>query len=202
MLAGALNAPTRLQPMTAARDPSQSGSTDLPALFLAFDPQGTSCSAKVTPYVPFTFYVLARRAGIMSCGISAAEFRIDGLPGGWYASPTVADPSFVYVGDPLGGGADLVLPNCPAEHGPVVPLFRVDVLPTTPISDRVLSLQPRDPPINYISCVELLMCNPSYTQVCVDTGDAILNPSPGNVCDGTVLVQPATWSHVKGLYRD
>jgi hypothetical protein len=66
------------------------------AIGLYFDADCTTCSATVTPGDPFTLYVNATLAGGTADGITAAEFRISGMPASWFTFVT-ANPMATVV---------------------------------------------------------------------------------------------------------
>lgn len=164
-----------------------------------FDAAGTQCSRSVTPFGVFDLYVIAKTSGITDCGFTGAEFRILGLPSGWYASVAEA-PAVVYFGEPFAGGVNVAFPTC-QQSGNVL-FYRFSVLPTTAASDLVLQVTGRNPPLNPSFPWPLLtLCNvPGYTKTRVDGLAAYVNPTHAPICDATVSVQPTTWSRMKQLF--
>jgi hypothetical protein len=161
-----------------------------------FDPDGTTCSGTATVGVPLTLYVNANLAGATGDGIISAEFRVAGMPAGWFITVTPSPGSNVALGNLFTGGCAISFPECESSAQHRVNLYSVWVGPTyTPSSEtRLVVVEPQRPSQwNYIT---LQTCNaPVYTTYIVPGGTAILN---GSAC--TVGVAPTTWSALKGLY--
>ena len=168
------------------------------------DSLGESCSARVTPYVPFRLYVLGRLQGFTECGIALGEFGIEGMPAGFYAGWTPNPRALMQLGTPL-TTAGLLFDPCEPGRDVIVHLYTLDVLPTREVQDVVLRVRGGSPPTNAdFPCPWFSLCDraagqPLFTKRCLETPIFILNPSPGNDCITTV--EPRTWGGVKGLYR-
>jgi hypothetical protein len=201
---GDLQAPAFSKTFGAAGAPGRVESESPGTLGVYFDALGQTCSASVTPFVPFTVYLMVLPSGITSCGITGAEFRLEGLPGSWYASVNeLGSPPFV-LGNPITGGTNIVYSTCRSGPGPFVPLFRLDVLPTTQVEDLALTVKAKSPTSNpmWTGPIVTLCDIPAYTAVDIDGGSGLINPTTPPPCQQTVAIQPATWSYMKALYRN
>jgi hypothetical protein len=174
------------------------GTASAASIGLFFDTVGGTCSASVPPFAPFNMYILALQGGPSAGGITGVEFRVDGMPGGWFATPTKNAAFGTELGNPLTGGVNLASATCQSGPGGVLLLYSISGFATSAVSNQYLSVQRHTNPSNpnYL-CPLMVLCDiPVYTKVCVNGGVAIIN---GGQC--TVGVEPASWSAVKALYE-
>jgi len=162
------------------------------------DPGCTSCSLAITPAKSSTLYIRASTEGLPGFGLGSGEFRVIGLPAGWFAISTPA-PDVISVGDPLGAGVGFGFHNL--QTGTCIPLYSVLLIPTVPANDVTLRVTKRDPSsIPAFSCPWLIpACSPScdIIVICVDGGSLFINSS----IPCTVDVTGSSWQGVKSLYR-
>ena len=169
-------------------------------LGIFFDSSGSNCSGSVGVASYAVLYVVLQPAGSTYAGVTAAEFRVDasGASGYLVANEHIIAPVSA-GGSALGSGVTLAFQSC--QNGPVA-FLSFQVLNTgSGIEDGILRIVARQRPSNpAFSCPVAVLCDdPVYTEVCVDAGYALLNPSGSRTCAGGRL--PAEWSRVKGLYR-
>lgn len=175
------------------------GSASAASIGLFFDPAGGTCSTSIAPFTPFTMYILAILGGPSAGGITGAEFRVDGLPPGWFATPTASNPPWnAQVANPFTGGCNIASASCVPGAGGVVQLYMVSGFATSAVSNQYMSVQRHTTPSNpNFQCPLLVLCDiPVYTKVCVNGGVAIIN---GGNC--TVGVEQTSWSTVKALFE-
>ncbi len=160
------------------------------------DPSGASCNLVVNPGVAGTGFLIAIPGGPVT-GITGAEFRVAGLPGGWFAISTPNPASNLSLGDPFTTGANIAFPTCQAG-GPVT-LYTVTLIATSVVTDGLFEVVAKTPPSNpNFDCPLVTLCDaPAFTKVCVGGGAAFLNSS--NEC--TVAVEETSWSRLKALYN-
>jgi hypothetical protein len=168
-----------------------------------FDDHGTKCSGAVPLGAPAVIYIVAHLEGISTCGLSGAEFRVDGLPQGWTALPQPASGAPITIGNPFQGGANIAFGQCQVGTDGAVLLYEVPVFPTTSVHDQYLTVRAHSRPSNPIfNCPLLTLCDlPMFNIVSVAGGQAILNPSREATCDKAVGVEAKSWSQVKGLFK-
>jgi hypothetical protein len=158
--------------------------------------EGTSCSAAVEAYVPFTLYVIADLAGPTTAGISAAEFQIVGLPSEWFILVT-SNPLASFVGgNPAHGNSVIMFPDCQTGSAGRVNLFTIYVGPYWTPDNLRLRVAAWGCPYTCLAPVLRACDAPAYTGYWVPGGEAVLNGPP---C--TVDHEPIAWSEVKQLYR-
>ena len=185
-------------PPVISHDPAENGS-----IGLYFDRSGLMCGGDVVLGVPARLYVVARLAGWTSCGIAGAEFRVVGVPPGWPAV-AIPEPYLLRIGDPLAGGVSVGFVCTRGEAG-AVPLYMIDVFPTSLVSNYEIGIERRQPVIDpRFPCTLVTLCDfPVFTIVCVEGRPAVVNPSPGSRCEiASVSVGRRSWSQVKALYRE
>ena len=173
------------------------GSASAQSIGLYFDPSSATCSSAPTLFTPGTMYVLAVLSGADSGGITGAEFQIQNFPA-WFPSAN-AHAGATTIGNPLTGGANIAFSPCDTGAGGLVVLYTNNYFITSAVSDVTVSILRHTNPSNpFFLCSLVTLCDaPAFTKVCVNGGQAFINPV-GRTC--TVGVQPATWSQVKGLY--
>ena len=179
------------------------------------DADGNSCVINATPYVPTTFFILAKPTiANTNGGVNGAEFRITGAPSGADAvlTATPNPASNLNQGNPFdtGGlapqGCNIAFPTCalPTASG-VVLLYTVQlvVLNGVNVADTEFTVTARNPPTNPISANWLLInaCDaPAFTAVEATGGKAYLNHASPGGCT-TVAVEGKTWGQVKSIYN-
>jgi len=170
------------------------------AIGLYFDADCATCSHTVSIGVPFTLFVNATLEGATVDGTLGAEFRITGMPAGWYTQAVPNPLVEIAVGDPLGGGTAIAFTSCTAPPPPCINLYTVWVVPTTSAENLRLQVEQAISPacetLPPSLCTPLLVgCDIAYTRYPATGGTAILNGPP---C--AVATQLVTWSRVKQMY--
>ena len=167
---------------------------------LAFDPNGERTCGQIPAGSPATLYVVARLSGPSLCGITGAEFRIEGMPAGWVAT---AQPAGLSVGDPLGSiGGNVVFSTCQSpEAGPVL-LYTISIFATSAVTNHTIEVVARNPPTNPVfGCPLATLCDlPLYTMVCMTGGEIHVNAPASGSC-ALMAVEATTWSVIKSLYQ-
>jgi len=164
-------------------------------VFFAAD--GSDCDATQALFTPLDIYIMAVLGGdAAQGGITGAEFRMDGIPPGWFNSATANPVGTVALGNPIGGGCNLGFSSC--QSGALVLLYTINSFATTSLSNLTYRVLPHSTPSNpFFPCPLLVICDaPDYTKVCVPGGTAFVN---GGAC--TVGVAPTSWTGVKALYH-
>ena len=142
-------------------------------------------------------YILAVLGGdAAQNGITGAEFRLDGMPFGWFNNVIANPVAAVALGNPIAGGCNVGFPVC--QTGGTVLLYTIHSFATTSLPNLVYKVYNHGTPSNpFFPCALLSICDaPNYTKVCVPGGSAFVN---GGAC--TVGVEPTSWSGVKALYH-
>lgn len=161
-----------------------------------FDTAATDCDATIQANTPGTFYLIARLEGSFSNGMTGAEFRVTGLPAGWFITNAFPCPCIPELpGNPYAEGVMIGFASC--QPGPLVLLFGTTYFATSAPPDVRLRVTSHSTPSNpNFPCPLLVHCDaPVFTRECVAGGEAIINGPP---C--TVGVAPRSWSSIKGLY--
>jgi hypothetical protein len=153
------------------------------------DPQATSCSATI-PTGPFTLYVLAVLDGPPDDGLVGAEFRIVGIPSGWFASFEHHVDATIRLGDARGDGCALAFTTCHRGSNRIVQIGTLSGYATTN-APGVLRIEPARLFRNtqpescavVTRCDESVECNPAapapgFSKVCVESSDFYFNGSP------------------------
>src|SRR2546426_1017289 len=106
--------------------------------------------------------------GTIIGGITAAEFRIAGLPASW-ATAVDPDPAGTATGDLFGNGVRIAFPNCNPGSGQYLHLFTVRVTALDSSTDVVLMVAAKIPPTDpTFDCALVTKCDaPVFTKVCV-----------------------------------
>jgi hypothetical protein len=159
-------------------------------------PDCSSCNLSVPLAGLGTFYVCALARDFEPSLPDGAEFRVVGVPPGWFIRSVTPNPAAAaIVGNPLGAGVNIAFAT--GQPGPCLNLFTIEVIATTAVSDVVLRVAPHATPSNpAFRCPALFMDWVPYAEICVDGGEMFLNSSR----DCAVGAAPTTWSKVKRLY--
>jgi hypothetical protein len=175
------------------------------------DPTATSCGFQVQPFVPTYFHIVAAIGPQACVGIQGAEFRIDGFPAGWIAVPN-ADPRLPIgpdPGNPFEEGARLLFMSCQTSELGLVPLMTLFVLPTSPVSEQMLTVTAHGATEHpEFQCPLVILCDsPTFTVLYTNGLLARINstywccqfecmfpPCP------PIAVEATTWSGVKAIY--
>jgi hypothetical protein len=162
------------------------------------DRAGTRCNISASPFQLGTMYVLAR--GGSSCALSGAEFRIDGFPSDWQAWVYPSPSTLISIGNPIAGGCNIAFANCLSTSPAPALVYRIDFLPTSVVTNRVLRVDRHSSPACDLFCCPLwVLCDaPIFTKVCIPLFESRLN---GNTDPCTTGVEDASWSAVKAIYR-
>lgn len=159
-------------------------------------PDCSSCNLTMNTPGVGTLYISVVATGLDP--VVGSEFKVVGLPAGWFVSVSPNPNANVVVGDPFGEiGAGIVFPT--GQPGPCVHLYTVTVFATTSVNDVVLRVTMRTPPTNPNKpCpVVFIECDPCDTSVCVGGGSLFINSST----ECTVAIEEGTWSQVKRLFE-
>jgi len=198
---------------------------------LFFDEGAAICQAAVPcgNMTPVRMYVYALLQGSSQFGITGAEYRVTASNGGagWFFAETIVAPVVIGTGafPPSGGGLNVAWPACQVGDGTKVLIEYVDILNLADCSgaEVILTVGKHFTASNqFFQCPLFTLCDvPFYTKVCLGSnlsvcqnpeppfpmnatcstsGEAFLNPGPTRNC--TVAVQDASWSTIKGMYRD
>jgi hypothetical protein len=166
-----------------------------------FDQEGTICSGEVLPFVPTTFYVVARPNGVSSCGFAGTEFRFAGVPDSWQVFPVPPDEALV-LGNPFTIGVNVAFSTCQTSETRVI--YTVLALASEYEPDVMLTIEARNPPTNpRRNCPLMNVCaGEGFPAVCIDGVSCYINPSSPKACAVSTAVAERTWSAVKRLYRE
>ncbi len=178
-----------------------------PRVGIYFDSLGTVTCADLTVGEAVDFWVVAFLDGSELTGLSAAEFRIEGLPESVVYSEVESLHDMSAGKDPSADGATLAWSSCAsALEGPVT-LLHGSLRATEPVPATAIRITGHQIPSNDgFRCPVLTRCNipsacdpdPQSAQVCAVGLPALLNPEP-NPCE--TAITPTSWSHVKRLFR-
>lgn len=176
------------------------------------DPGASSCDLNVQAFIPTTVYIVATLGPQACSGILGAEFRVEGVPLDWYATP-MSDPPVpsIMVGDPFREGTQIRYPACLTSESGVVLLLTMWVFPTSFVIDRQLSVVAHSTPsMPEFQCPYVVFCDaPNYTPLCVQGWTSMVNSQYYPWCcqDACwwqpcppIAVAPRTWAQVKSLY--
>jgi hypothetical protein len=170
-----------------------------------FNQTAQACSGNIPNGTPFTLYILGLLGGPSAGGFQSAEFRVDGMPAGWFATPTQNPAANIVLGNPFTGGTNIAFPVCQFGSGGIVLLFTVNGFATSAVGETYLTVKEHsttpsnpDPGFGTGPCPVQVLCNdPNFTIIEAAGGTAIINGGPCNVA-----VTPSSWSKVKGLYEN
>src|SRR5262245_25774911 len=156
------------------------------------------CGASIAPFMSQTFNIWLCAENQAAAGITAAEFRIAGLPSTWMS--TVFPGAGTMTGDVFGDGVRVAFASCAQPSGVYLQLFSVNIIATDEQSDVLLMVSPTVPVSDpKLTCSFVSLCNaPVFTKVCVGDHGAIINPHVRN-CG--LAVGASSWSGVKSLFR-
>jgi len=173
------------------------GSASASSIGVFFAADGSDCDASQAMNASLDIYILAVLGGdAAQNGITGAEFRLDGMPIGWFNNVIANPVATVALGNPIGGGCNIGFPVC--QTGGTVLLYTISSFATTSLPSLVYKVYNHGSPSNpFFPCPLLVICDaPNYTKVCVPGGTAFVN---GGTC--SVGVEPTSWSGVKALYH-
>lgn len=157
-----------------------------------------SCNLSLESGQVGTIYIKADLTGVWfpRDGLGA-EFRVEGLPAGWFVLSATPNPgASVVAGDPFGSGVRM----CCGMTGPdgCLTLYTVVLAAGTSVQDVVLRIVPATSPSFGLTCPQLfhdaLPLDPPA--VCADGGVLFVNSGT----DCTVPVKASTWSTIKRLF--
>jgi hypothetical protein len=127
--------------------------------------------------------------------LSAAAFRITGLPSGWVALGTPNPAASLSIGDPFGTGVDIVFREL--QTGECINLYRVMLTNPSTADEVVLRVVAKELPDHpAFPCPNVSLDCPCFP-FCVGGGQMFINSSR----ECTVSVESSTWSALKGLYK-
>lgn len=154
------------------------------------------CQANIPVFSTQTFEVLVCLEGPIFDGVTAAEFRINGLPNGWTTLVRPNPEASVVSGDLFGAGARIAFPACEAgNQPPLLELFEFDLTPTDDTRDVLINVAATIPPDPELDCALVRRCDASMSKTCVNGFGAWIN---GGGCP--LAVESVTWGRVKALY--
>jgi hypothetical protein len=147
----------------------------------------------------------------------AADFRIAGLPPGWFYSPVASPIAESMLGDPLGEGATVSFATCQGES--TLLLLTITGFAMSQVGPQYVQvLAPTNGPqgCDYPDAPTMTACTaPAPTTVCMPGSTMLLNqpyscqvqkPAAESraAADPTceVAVDGTNWGFVKSLYRD
>ena len=182
-----------------------SSGVEPPRIGIFFDSLGTLDCAELAVDEPVEYWILAFVEGSALDGITAAEFRVDGLP------PSVTSLESRRLADVgLGAidGSSLAWSACQRPENGVIPLVRGFLVASEPLPTTALRVTGRIRPSNDLFGCPLLTrcdipsaCDPdpvNSSKACAVGLTALVNPEP-NPC--TTATARRTWSQVKKLFR-
>ena len=166
-----------------------------PFIGLYADDTAVLCEADLTPFVPMNVYVFAYLQDIPA--ITAAEFRVDNLPGVAQAIITPTWNTTLVIGTL---GYDLALAFTPALTGPVALLGTLQFLALSDLgADWRMTVMPG------LDCNCLVVVDTDYVEhACEPDHFLTLNCTGaldyGCNCQPTIATEDATWGQIKALY--
>jgi hypothetical protein len=180
--------------LTATLGISPAGADGLLGIY--FDRSGVECSGSV-PLAGRTLYVVLMTDGATSGGVTGAEFRIDtgGANSYVFTSEEAAPAATIKLGQALGSGTNIAFADCQSGGSVLVASFLA--LGSGP--DAVVRIVARQTQTTFTCPAGVLCDSPTYTEVCVEGGKALLNPSHPGPCGSSRT--DSEWSRVKEFYR-
>jgi hypothetical protein len=165
------------------------------------DSTATACSARLMPFEPFHWYVVAQLDGLSRCGITLCEIGIRGVPASLFIGVT-PNPHGVALDNPFTRGG--VIFPCERGTGNRIVLYTLTGITTEPLADVALVLDAGAPPSNFLWPYPWVDLCPERRGLRrrVRGGTFYVNPSVKPDCEPPTRVTAATWSAVKRLYRD
>ncbi len=168
-----------------------------PFIGLYADDTAVLCEADLTPFVPMNVYVFAVLPETDIPAITAAEFRIDNLPGPAAAIITPTWNTTLVIGTM---GHDLALAFTPPLPGPVALLGTLQFLALADLgADFRMTIMPG----NDCNCLVVVDtdyiewdCEPDHFFTFNCTGAL----EYGCNCQPTIATEDATWGQIKALY--
>jgi hypothetical protein len=156
-----------------------------------------SCNLTIPVGISANVYVSAVMDDLYPFSLTAAEFRVTGLPIGWSVMATPNANANVVLGNPLDGGVSIGFPS--PQLGGCVVLYTLVVTANVPASNVVLRVTEKEPPSSPIRRCPVIWinCVNCQTGVCVDGGEVFINANES--C--TVGVARRAWSAVRVLFR-
>lgn len=164
-----------------------------------FAPDGSDCDGSIPGFTPGTFWVLAVLGGDAAAGgITGVEFRLVGVPGGWFLNPTVNPVFNIVVGTSFAQGYNLASGSCQAGSGSILTLYTVSYFATTTEPPSYWRVDRHTTPSSpAFPCPLMVLCDALvFTKLCVGGGECLINGGP---C--TVGVEETRWSTMKSLYN-
>ena len=150
------------------------------------DPAGTSCSVQVPINTLGTLYVVAILDDPPANGIAAAEFRITGMPSGWFPSFNLSGAVYS-IRSPLQGGTVLGFQSCRLGSNRIVPLGTLSFFATSSVSNVILRVEASSTPTNAAyPCPLVALCDvgnecvpgtplPKNSKLCAEGLQAYIN---------------------------
>jgi hypothetical protein len=174
-----------------------------PASIGLYSDAGCSSCNLTVPFVEYrTLYIMFTGASSTppfdELGLSLVEFRVVGLPAGWFVTSVRAISANVSVGDPFDRGVALGFGS--PQTGDCILLYTVSIGATSIESDVILEVTRHEFPGNInFQCPNAIPWNPPIngSRTCVGAGAMFVNSS--RECQ--VSARPTTWSQVKQQYE-
>lgn len=170
------------------------------SIALFADPEYSSCNLNIpAPPAIGTLYIVAADCADIPgyCpAFTGAEFRVVGLPAGWFVFSTPSPQASVAIGDPFGAGANIAFGDYLLSDR--VLLYTCTVWPAAPGAQATLQVTAHSAPAHpiYVCPLAIVGDCPADPRACVGGGTLFVNQPRS--C--TVAVRDATWSMVKRLY--
>ena len=164
-------------------------------------PDCSSCSLKVLSGNAATLYVRASTNGLPTNeSLTTANFKIVGLPQGWFAFLT-PNPETFTTGDPFGAIGATITFRSDSQRGTCIDLGSATLIATSPVQDWVLRVTGSTPPPNprFPCPLIVVICSDRAcdTIYCAEGGELLVNANT----DCNVGVEMKSWGEVRNLYR-
>jgi hypothetical protein len=158
------------------------------------------CDVEIQPFETRDLNVWACIEGSIAGGITAAEFRIAGLPTSWPRAVQPDAAASSVTGDLFGNGVRIAFPSCRTGVGQYLHLFDVQVTAFDASTDVVLMVATNIPSSDpNFDCSFVSLCDsPTFTKVCVRDHGSIINPRERS-CG--LPIERHSWTSVKALYQ-
>jgi hypothetical protein len=169
-------------------------------LGIYFDRDAFRCTGGIPSGSSATLYVLLVGEGATSSGATGAEFRIETGEARSYLFHAETGYGNIQLGSAFSDGVNIVFGGCQTSRAVTLLSFQV-LNPGGAAPDAILRVTRKNTPTNpNFPCVSAVLCDsPTYTQVCVEGGKAVLNPAAERPCGSAR--EEAEWSRVKELYK-
>jgi hypothetical protein len=143
------------------------------------NPQGSQCNIQIPPSTGATLYVLAILGDAPFDGLTAAEFRVTGIPSGWFSTYSMPAEASAGFGNP-NTGVRIAFPSCHRGVNRIVPLGTISLFSTSSVSNAAVHVEASvDPANDLFACPAVSLCDaanachpesphPKYTMLCAE----------------------------------